>query len=46
MGGVNLKAKNLRVVDVNPELNVLLILGAVPGPTNGLVYVTKRTGAR
>jgi len=46
MGGVNLKAKNLRVVDVNPELNVLLILGAVPGATNGLVYVTKRTGAR
>jgi ribosomal protein L3 len=27
---------------VNPELNVLLIRGAVPGPTNGLVRVEKR----
>ena len=46
MGGVNLKAKNLRVVDVNPELNVVLVLGAVPGPTNGLVYVLKRGAPR
>jgi len=46
MGGENLKAKNLRVVDVNPELNVVLVLGAVPGPTNGLVYVLKREAAK
>jgi large subunit ribosomal protein L3 len=42
MGGANLTAKNLVVVGVNPELNVLLIRGAVPGPTNGLVRVEKR----
>jgi len=46
MGGVNLKAKNLRVVDVNPELNVVLVLGAVPGPTNGIVYLLKRGAAK
>jgi len=43
MGGANLTAKNLAVVNVNPELNVLLILGAVPGPVNGLVMVKKRS---
>jgi len=42
MGGANLTLKNLKVVDVNPELNVLLVLGAIPGPTNGLVFVKKR----
>jgi large subunit ribosomal protein L3 len=42
MGGANLTAKNLVVVGVNPEMNVLLIRGAVPGPTNGLVRVEKR----
>src|SRR5262249_23535937 len=42
MGGADLTAKNLVVVGVNPELNVLLIRGAVPGPTNGLVRVEKR----
>jgi large subunit ribosomal protein L3 len=43
MGGVNLTIKNLRVVGVDPELNVLLVLGAVPGPTNGLLFVKKRS---
>ena len=43
MGGVNLTVKKLKVVDVNPELNVVLVLGAVPGPTNGLVLVKKRS---
>ena len=42
MGGVNLTAKNLRVVAVDAEQNVLLVRGAVPGPTNGLLYVYKR----
>ena len=43
MGGANLTVKNLVVVDVNPELNVVLVLGAIPGPTNGLVRVEKRS---
>jgi len=42
MGGDQLTIKNLRVVGVDPELNVLLVLGAVPGPTNGLLFVKKR----
>ena len=42
MGGVNLRIKNLEVIGVNPEQNVLLVRGAVPGPTNGIVFVEKR----
>jgi len=42
MGGVNLTAKNLEVVAVDAEQSALLVRGAVPGPTNGLVIVTKR----
>jgi large subunit ribosomal protein L3 len=42
MGGVNLTIKNLEVVAVDPELNVLMVRGAIPGPANGLVVVKKR----
>jgi large subunit ribosomal protein L3 len=42
MGGVNLTIKNLEVVAVDPEQNVLMVRGAVPGPPNGLVVVRKR----
>ena len=42
MGGVNLTIKNLEVVGIDPEQNVLLVRGAVPGPPNGLVVVKKR----
>ncbi len=44
MGGVNLTIKNLEVVAVDAEQNVLMVRGAVPGPTNGLVVVKKREG--
>ncbi len=42
MGGVNLTIKNLKVVGVDSEQNLILVLGAVPGPPNGLVRVEKR----
>jgi large subunit ribosomal protein L3 len=42
MGGVNLTIKNLEVIGVNAEQNVLMVRGAVPGPVNGLVFVEKR----
>jgi large subunit ribosomal protein L3 len=44
MGGVNLTIKNLEVVAIDPDQNVLMVRGAVPGPTNGLVVVKKREG--
>jgi large subunit ribosomal protein L3 len=42
MGGVNLTIKNLEVIGVDAEQNVLMVRGAVPGPTNGLLFVEKR----
>ncbi len=46
MGGVKLTAKNLDVVGVDAEQNLLLVRGSVPGPVNGLVFVKKREGAK
>ncbi|MDD2904542.1 MAG: 50S ribosomal protein L3 [Syntrophales bacterium] len=41
MGNVRVTTKNLEVVDVRPEENLLLIRGAVPGPRQGLVLIRK-----
>jgi len=42
MGGGNLTIKNLKLVAVDAEQNVMLVRGAIPGPANGLVIVKKR----
>jgi large subunit ribosomal protein L3 len=42
MGGVNLTIKNLEIVAVDPEQDVLIVRGAIPGPANGLVFIKKR----
>jgi large subunit ribosomal protein L3 len=44
MGGGNLTIKNLEVVAIDAEQNVIMVRGAVPGPTNGLVVVKKQEG--
>ena len=31
--------QNLEIVKVDPELNMLVVRGAVPGPKNGLVTI-------
>lgn len=41
MGDVNMSIKNLKVVEVRPEQNLLLVRGAVPGGENALVLITK-----
>ena len=43
MGGKPLTSKNLMVAGVDAEQNVLLVRGAIPGPTNGLVFILKRS---
>jgi large subunit ribosomal protein L3 len=42
MGGVNLTIKNLEVVAVDPEQDLVMVRGAIPGPPNGLVFIKKR----
>lgn len=41
MGGERVTAVNLEVVEADPERNLLLVKGAVPGMTNGLVMIQK-----
>lgn len=44
MGGERVTVQNLEVVRVDPEKNVLLIKGSVPGPKNS--YVTVRSAVK
>jgi large subunit ribosomal protein L3 len=39
MGNVRKTVQNLLVVDADPERNLLLIRGGVPGPNGALVLV-------
>jgi large subunit ribosomal protein L3 len=41
LGGKNTTVQNLKVVDVKPEKNVILVKGAIPGAKGGLVFVKK-----
>lgn len=42
MGAERVTVKNLRVVRVDPERNLLAVRGAVPGPNGGVVVIRKR----
>jgi large subunit ribosomal protein L3 len=39
MGNERVTVLNLEVIEADPERNLLLLRGAVPGPTGGLVMV-------
>ena len=39
MGNVQRTVQNLLVVDVRADRNLLLVKGAIPGPTGGVVIV-------
>lgn len=41
MGNARVTVKNLEVIDVRPEDNLLLVKGSVPGPKRGLVFIRK-----
>ena len=44
MGGERVTVKHLRVVQVDPERNLLALEGAVPGARNGLLLMRKSRG--
>ena len=46
MGHERVTVKNLRVVKVDNEENLLLVRGAVPGPTGGYLLIRKVKGAK
>ena len=41
MGNEQVTVQNLQVVKVDPENHIILVKGQVPGPRNGLVYLSK-----
>jgi large subunit ribosomal protein L3 len=41
MGSATVTVKNLKIIEVRPEQNLLFVRGAVPGGDNGLVLITK-----
>lgn len=41
MGAVNKTIKNIEIVDVRPDQNLLFVRGAVPGGDNGLLIIYK-----
>lgn len=41
MGDERVTVQNLQVVKIDPENHVILVKGQVPGPRNGLVYLTQ-----
>lgn len=40
-GNQRVTVKNLKVIDVRPELDVVVVKGAVPGSRNGLIEIRK-----
>jgi large subunit ribosomal protein L3 len=41
MGYTHVTAKNLKVVDIRPDMDVLLIRGPVPGAAGNLLEIVK-----
>jgi large subunit ribosomal protein L3 len=41
LGDQRVTVKNLRILRVDPERNIVAIRGAVPGPNGGLVVIRK-----
>ncbi|MEJ2588826.1 MAG: 50S ribosomal protein L3 [Deltaproteobacteria bacterium] len=41
MGNQNVTVKNLKVVDVRPEMDIVLVKGAVPGSRNNIIEIAK-----
>lgn len=41
MGGKRISTRNLEIIDIMPDTNILLIKGSVPGAINSLVEIVK-----
>ncbi len=42
MGNAQITIKNLRILDIRPDQNLILIKGSIPGHKNSLVYIKKQ----
>ena len=46
MGSRRVTVQNLRIMDIKPQENLLLVKGAVPGPTGGVLIIKKAVKKR
>lgn len=46
MGNARVTTQNLQIVEIRPEKNLILVKGAIPGPKNGLVTLSKGIKAK
>jgi large subunit ribosomal protein L3 len=42
LGDARITVKNLRILSVDPERNLVALRGAIPGPNGGLVVIRKK----
>ena len=42
MGCTKVTIKNLQIIDINVEKNIMLIKGAVPGKNGNIIYITQK----
>ena len=42
MGGKRATVRNLKIVDVIPERNLILVRGSIPGPKNSIIEIIKQ----
>ena len=40
-GNKNMTVKNLEVISIDKNKNIILVKGAVPGSNNGIVFISK-----
>ena len=43
MGGVNVTVQGVKVVSVDPEKNLLVVKGSIPGPNGGTLFLKRTT---
>ena len=42
LGNARITVKNLRILSVDPERNLVALRGAIPGPNGGLIMIRKK----
>lgn len=45
-GNDSITVKNLQIVDIRPDENLIMVKGAVPGPRSGYIQITKQKFAK
>ena len=42
MGNIKVTIKNLQIIDINPDNNIMIVKGAIPGKPGNIVHITQK----